>query len=380
MHTFYQIFIPVMTGALVGGLTNLLAIKMLFHPFQSIYIGKWKLPFTPGLIPRRRKDIGVKLGQLVMRHLVTAKGIKNKLTDTGFVKLLSRRAVEKVSFFLDSKRTVQDVLDGLHLKTGQALHLEDAVNQLSRTLIQAFLDANRDKKLHTLLPEQTFQMLERRLPDLSDLIVDALLHNLETEKGRTLIEESITSFIHSRGFFGELSLKLIGGSHLTERLYPVVLQFAGSSEVRHKVLKFLREKAAGLREQTPADILDRLGVDAGTVSDGVAKVVRRVLTGHSMMNQPVQQITSPVRSQILDLVPTMLAGFLSVAAAHIGSILEAFQLEDMVSDQVNRLSLSELEHMIFSLMKKELNMIVNLGYLLGGLIGVIQGVLMILLS
>ncbi len=43
-------------GAIIGSATNFLAIKMIFRPYNALYLGKWKLPFTPGLIPKRRGE------------------------------------------------------------------------------------------------------------------------------------------------------------------------------------------------------------------------------------------------------------------------------------------------------------------------------------
>lgn len=40
-------------GALIGGVTNLLAIRMLFRPYDAKYFGKWRIPFTPCLIPKQ---------------------------------------------------------------------------------------------------------------------------------------------------------------------------------------------------------------------------------------------------------------------------------------------------------------------------------------
>ena len=39
-------------GAIIGGITNVIAIRMLFHPFKPYYIFKMRIPFTPGLIPK----------------------------------------------------------------------------------------------------------------------------------------------------------------------------------------------------------------------------------------------------------------------------------------------------------------------------------------
>ena len=44
-----------LVGGVIGYITNNLAIKMLFRPRKAIYIGKWHIPFTPGLIPKQKE-------------------------------------------------------------------------------------------------------------------------------------------------------------------------------------------------------------------------------------------------------------------------------------------------------------------------------------
>ena len=47
----------VVVGAVIGGVTNVIAIRMLFHPFKPYYIFKMRIPFTPGLIPKEEKKL-----------------------------------------------------------------------------------------------------------------------------------------------------------------------------------------------------------------------------------------------------------------------------------------------------------------------------------
>ena len=66
-------------GALIGGFTNHLAIKMLFRPHEAKYIGKWRVPFTPGLIPKRRDELAIQLGKTVTNYLLTPETFRKKL-------------------------------------------------------------------------------------------------------------------------------------------------------------------------------------------------------------------------------------------------------------------------------------------------------------
>ena len=75
----YIVAISVIVGVVIGALTNALAIKMLFRPFSPWRISKWQVPFTPGLIPKRREELAEQLGMLVERYLLTANGVKQFL-------------------------------------------------------------------------------------------------------------------------------------------------------------------------------------------------------------------------------------------------------------------------------------------------------------
>lgn len=64
-------------GAVIGYFTNLIAVKMLFRPKKAKYIGKLRLPFTPGLIPKRKSALARALGNAVATRLVTASDMQS---------------------------------------------------------------------------------------------------------------------------------------------------------------------------------------------------------------------------------------------------------------------------------------------------------------
>lgn len=70
-----KILFMVVVGAVIGGFTNLLAIRMLFRPYKPIHIFGKQLPLTPGLIPKRQDELAKQLGKLVVDHLITPESI-----------------------------------------------------------------------------------------------------------------------------------------------------------------------------------------------------------------------------------------------------------------------------------------------------------------
>ena len=71
LFTISSIVVPPLAGTVIGYFTNDIAIKMLFRPYKAIYIGKFRLPFTPGLIPRNQKRLAKKVSDTIMGSLLT---------------------------------------------------------------------------------------------------------------------------------------------------------------------------------------------------------------------------------------------------------------------------------------------------------------------
>jgi uncharacterized membrane-anchored protein YjiN (DUF445 family) len=72
-------FVPPLIGAIIGYVTNALAIKMLFRPLNEVRVRGVRLPFTPGILPRRRHELAESIGSMVERELLTADIIRERL-------------------------------------------------------------------------------------------------------------------------------------------------------------------------------------------------------------------------------------------------------------------------------------------------------------
>ncbi|MBQ8992544.1 MAG: DUF445 family protein [Turicibacter sp.] len=70
MNHLITVLILTIVGALIGWITNILAIKLLFRPLKPI-----KIPFTPfvilGLIPKRRSELAKVIGEVVAHELIS---------------------------------------------------------------------------------------------------------------------------------------------------------------------------------------------------------------------------------------------------------------------------------------------------------------------
>ncbi|MFQ6117009.1 MAG: DUF445 domain-containing protein, partial [Candidatus Bipolaricaulia bacterium] len=70
-----------LVSALIGYFTNWVAIRMLFRPHREKRVFGIRIPFTPGLIPRRRAELAESIGLAVGEHLVTEEAIAARFAD-----------------------------------------------------------------------------------------------------------------------------------------------------------------------------------------------------------------------------------------------------------------------------------------------------------
>ncbi len=99
MSIFSIISIPLIS-AFIGWLTNFVAIKMLFRPHSPIKI----LGFTfHGILPRRKADLAVQIGQTVESELISHDDIRKAVDNPEFHKQLSSSVIGAIETVIVTK-------------------------------------------------------------------------------------------------------------------------------------------------------------------------------------------------------------------------------------------------------------------------------------
>ena len=57
--------VPPLVGAVIGYFTNMIAVKMLFFPHEEKHIFGWRVPFTPGAIPKGKERLAKAAGEIL---------------------------------------------------------------------------------------------------------------------------------------------------------------------------------------------------------------------------------------------------------------------------------------------------------------------------
>jgi uncharacterized membrane protein YheB (UPF0754 family) len=98
-------------GAVIGYFTNYIAVKMLFRPLYPVKLGKLTLPFTPGVIPKRKNELAAALGSMVGNTLITREDLEKALLSDGMKQSVIDGIVKYVTKQSDTTRTVKDTLN-----------------------------------------------------------------------------------------------------------------------------------------------------------------------------------------------------------------------------------------------------------------------------
>ena len=87
--------LPPLLGAIIGYVTNRIAIKMLFRPLNPKRFLGVHVPLTPGVIPRNRFDLARTIGRMVSEQLLSPKALRDQLETPEFRDSLKRWVGER---------------------------------------------------------------------------------------------------------------------------------------------------------------------------------------------------------------------------------------------------------------------------------------------
>ncbi|MBK5347383.1 DUF445 domain-containing protein [Bacillus sp. TH22] len=378
MNIWLNMLITTGLGAIIGGYTNHLAIKMLFRPHRPIYIGKFQVPFTPGLIPKRRDELAVQLGKMVVDHLLTPEGIGKKLTNKEFQTSLIRWTQVEVDKVITNEQSLRDMLEKWNLEHVE----EEASGKIEHVItekIHAFLAEYYTYTWEQALPHSVHEKVENAIPNVASFILKRGISFLESEEGKERLSKMIDDFFASRGTLLNLVGMFLGNVSLVDRVQPEVIKFLGQDGTERLLTDVLQKEWEKLKGRDVKEL--ETFVEKEMIVNSILSAVKVEETVSRFLNQSVQQVCEPVRETIVEkVVPSAVEKGLKWGTENVGSILGNLQLAEIVQQEVSTFSTERLEDLVLSITKNELKMITYLGALLGGTIGFIQGLLLLFLK
>lgn len=284
---FLKIIMPVIIGGVIGYFTNYIAIKMLFHPYKEIRFGKFKLPFTPGIIPKNQGRMAESVGNAVSSQLFTSDDIISNIIN------------EKTKKEITEKIT--DMMFTSEISLSTALKEEDIENN-------EFVLNISDKVSNKIC----FKLLETDMKP----VIRGVLNNISKER------KMIASVIS---------------------LMPTI-----DFKIEEGIKQYVEENG---QEFLSNHIVDMM-------KDIYAKP----------LNEAVEEMGLE-REKVLDIVGK---GFDILAVKIAEELPKRIDIGKIITEKINAFEVSQLEELLMQVMKNELQAVINLGAVLGAIIGAVN--------
>jgi uncharacterized membrane protein YheB (UPF0754 family) len=396
---------PPMIGAVIGYFTNDIAIRMLFRPYTTKYIGSWRVPFTPGVIPRNQPRLAKRIADSITGSLLTPEELKliaRRLLQIervqGAILWLLRLALDQVREDKQQKSAgilgniLRDLFGESLPKLLAALaekedFLEAQLNQIfDQVLLEFQLTEEQAGKLaqwslNRVIPPDVLRLgLVDFLTDRNIQIIDNRFR--EKTSGTYWVVANLfglqNSLVRLRAFCldqpeesDQIITDLVRSLQIQQRLQQILhdfsLQNLPVSTVR-SLRNTLRRTVRRYIQTQGAPVLQSL--TANTDWEDVAHIVLTRLQQSQIIDESLNLV-----SQELALV---LERYLEQDLENIvAQAIPILQIEQVIIDRVIATPPAAMEAGINELVQTELQAIVNLGGVLGLVIGGLQSLLLL---
>ena len=378
MNNFITILIMVVVGAVIGGFTNFVAIRMLFRPYNPIYLFNKKLPFTPGLVPKRREELAEQLGKTVVEHLLTAESIQKKIITPSFREETLQWLQEQVGQLKNSDLTVNESLEKFGLFDART-KLQKGIASVVTRKTEEWIDVHKHEPLANVLPQKIVDVVDEKIPHISELILQKGKDFFASPEGRNQVENIIEGFFEERGRLWSMVQMFMGNEKLTDKLLPEVQSFLDSDSTQELVTELIRKEWNVFKNQQVEYAYNKWGIE--TIIISLERELIPLLQLENYFNMPVSKLAYKYDTIINEkMIPKVMDIFFERVFLQVEPLLKKLQIQEIIRDQINSFSLERLENLIVDIAKKELGMITFLGAFLGGLIGLVQGLFLWLIN
>lgn len=377
MDLWMKLVFMVVVGAIIGGITNLIAIKMLFHPYKAVYIFGKQLPFTPGLMPKRQGELAHQLGRVVVEYLITPESLQQRIVNDTSKQNMKEFIGAEVKKVLTTEKSIAELLEQYGLsRVGETV--EQRVQAFVLGKYEEWMAVNRGKNLRQLISPELYEKVTEQIPELSAYIVTKGKEYFRSKEGKARLEAMLDDFFKERGKLINLIQMFIGNDALIDKIQPEILKFLEQRRTTNFVEELLHKEWGQIGEWEIQKVENLVGPHE--IKRVVIEKTSEWISVDVVMNKRVKDVAGPFVDSIVDkAVPAMLDQLVNRVSEHMPALVKRLRLDEIVEEQVAAFSVQKLEEVVIAIAKRELAMITYLGALLGGIIGLFQGLFVTLL-
>lgn len=200
-------------GAVIGYVTNDIAIRMLFRPRTAKYVFGIKLPFTPGLIPKEKSRIAASIGSAISKNLMNREVLERTLLsqemigkiESGMAMFVSTQktndeTVEEFLLHYLSKENVVDVCSNVSSDLATQIHTAlssaDLGTKIAEIVIRHVIDKVENGLLGMFGVEQFMGLIASRAESLLAKNINEMIAGHSQEMVTILVGDQLKKFMN----------------------------------------------------------------------------------------------------------------------------------------------------------------------------------------
>lgn len=366
----------VVTGSLIAGFTNMLAIKMLFRPYEAKYMFGKKLPFTPGVIPSRRSEASTKLGKIITGHLLTPDvfidKVKSPETDRFIMNFIDRQINTIESEELSIGYFLERLHPGLSDKviTGFNAELSKKISEESDKLYIS--------KIEDLVPRDAMHTIDMKVLQVQPQIIHKLEEYMMSDKGYDDLYMMTDEFIEKRGRLAKTVKYFMTKENIALNIQKELVKLIHHPKMLEIVERFIVLEYKKLKGKSVNDFLSVNDKDELVAS--ISNVLEERINMRALLDKPITQFNEEYFISFKERGKYRLKdNIIEYLAYNMGKIMDKLQLAEVIKKQIDSFQLDHIENLVMDVARKEFQLITLVGFILGAIVGFFQGIIVVLL-
>ncbi|CAD2081783.1 UPF0754 membrane protein [Jeotgalicoccus coquinae] len=374
MNPIIQVLMMALIGALIGGMTNTIAIKMLFRPYEAKYLLGKRLPFTPGVIPLRRDEASTKLGEIITGHLLTPEVFEEKLKSPETDKLIMHFIDRQIETIETERLTPSYFLE--RLSAGLTDKIVHSFNEEIRLKVTEEGQKLYVRTIDDIMPDDALNAVDNKVSHLAYDINEKIIQYISSDKGYRDIYTMVDEFTENRGRIARSIKYVMTKESLTERVQSELLKLIQQEKMIDIETRVIEDEYGKLKQSGLSELVT--GSDLDNILNSIIEVMQQKIDIRQILNTPITDFNREMFDRFKEKGKFKLKdNFIEYSGKNMSKIMNKLQLAEVIKKQIDSFELKKLEDLVMDVANKEFKMIMMLGYVLGGIVGVAQGILVL---
>lgn len=374
MNPIIQVLLMALIGALIGGMTNTIAIKMLFRPYEAKFLFGKRLPFTPGVIPLRRDEASTKLGNIITGHLLTPEVFEQKLKSPETDKLIMHFIDKQIETIETERLTPSYFLE--RLSAGLTDKIVDSFNEEIRAKVTEEGTKLYGRNIDDIMPPDALNAVDTKVARLAYDINDKLVQYISSDKGFQDIYTMVDEFTENRGRIARTIKYVMTKESLTERVQAELLKLIQQEKMIDIEIRVIEDEYNKIKQSGLSELVT--GSDLDNILNSIIEVLQQKIAIREILNTPITDFNKELFERFKENGKYKLKdNFVDYSGKNMSKIMNKLQLAEVIKKQIDGFEVSKLEDLVMEVANKEFKMIMMLGYVLGGIVGIAQGILVL---